>query len=53
MEAVARNVGREYPEIRDWGIRLVTFPRWLVADGVLDGRFEMARPGSLTPLNPT
>jgi len=32
MDAVARRDGETYPEIKDWGIRLVTFERWIVGD---------------------
>src|SRR5262249_52761364 len=30
MDAVARAVGTQYPEVKDWGIRLVTFYRLFV-----------------------
>ena len=32
MDAVARRVGQQYPEVKDWGIHLETFQRWFVAD---------------------
>jgi predicted permease len=32
MDTVASRVGRDHPEVKDWGIRLVTFPRWIVGD---------------------
>jgi putative ABC transport system permease protein len=32
MDAVARSVGAEVPEIKDWGIRLVTFRDWIVGN---------------------
>jgi putative ABC transport system permease protein len=32
MDLVSRNVGQQYPEVRDWGTRLVTFDRWLAPD---------------------
>jgi putative ABC transport system permease protein len=32
MDAVARRDGEMYPEIKDWGIRLVTFEHWIVGD---------------------
>ena len=30
MDGVARDVGVEFPEVKDWGIRLVTFTNWIV-----------------------
>ncbi|MBZ5560097.1 MAG: ABC transporter permease, partial [Acidobacteriia bacterium] len=32
MDAVATRVGEQYPEVRDWGIRLVSFYHWIVSD---------------------
>jgi putative ABC transport system permease protein len=32
MDAIARRDGVTYPEVKDWGIRLVTFARWIVGD---------------------
>ena len=32
MDAVAAHVGQQFPETRDWGIRLVPFPQWIVPD---------------------
>jgi putative ABC transport system permease protein len=32
MDLVARRVGAEYPEVRDWGIQLRTFYHWFVPD---------------------
>ncbi|HEX3703027.1 MAG TPA: ABC transporter permease [Vicinamibacterales bacterium] len=32
MDAVSARVGRQYPEVNDWGIRLVTFRHWFVND---------------------
>ncbi|HSC09545.1 MAG TPA: ABC transporter permease [Rhodanobacteraceae bacterium] len=32
MDAVAAHVGQQFPETRDWGIRLVPFPKWIVPD---------------------
>jgi putative ABC transport system permease protein len=32
MDTVARRVGAQYPEVKDWGIALVTFDRVFVAD---------------------
>jgi putative ABC transport system permease protein len=32
MDTVASRVGHQYPEVKDWGIRLVTFYHWFVAD---------------------
>jgi putative ABC transport system permease protein len=32
LDTIAARVGRQYPEVKDWGIRLVTFDRWLIAD---------------------
>jgi putative ABC transport system permease protein len=34
MDAIAARVGEHYPETRDWGIRLVTFPLWIVPDAL-------------------
>ncbi|HEV7671776.1 MAG TPA: ABC transporter permease [Thermoanaerobaculia bacterium] len=34
MDAVARRVGEQFPEVKDWGIRLVPFPEWIVPDQV-------------------
>jgi putative ABC transport system permease protein len=34
MDAVAREVGRQYPETKDWGIRLVDFDHFIVSDQV-------------------
>jgi putative ABC transport system permease protein len=31
MDAVSANVGRQYPEVKDWGIRLIGFYNWLVS----------------------
>ena len=30
MDGVARDAGVEFPEVKDWGIRLVTFTNWIV-----------------------
>jgi putative ABC transport system permease protein len=30
MDAVARSVGAEVPEVKDWGIQLITFTDWIV-----------------------
>jgi putative ABC transport system permease protein len=30
MDAVARSVGAEVPEVKDWGIELITFTDWIV-----------------------
>ena len=30
MDLVSRRVGEQYPEVKDWGIRLVTFPDFIV-----------------------
>ena len=30
MDTVASRVGRQYPEVKEWGIRLVTFYHWFV-----------------------
>jgi putative ABC transport system permease protein len=32
MDAVSRSVSAQYPEVKDWGIRLVTFYHWIVGD---------------------
>jgi putative ABC transport system permease protein len=32
MDTVASRIGQQYPEVRDWGIRLVTLSRWFVND---------------------
>src|SRR2546423_2925405 len=32
MDTIARAVGQQYPEIKDWGINLITFDRWLISD---------------------
>src|SRR5437588_5736693 len=32
METVSRRLGLQYPEIRDWGIRLMSFYHWLAPD---------------------
>jgi putative ABC transport system permease protein len=32
MDAIVRRDGVTYPEIKDWGIRLVTFYHWIVGD---------------------
>jgi len=34
MDAVAAHVGQEFPEVRDWGIALVTFPNWIIPDQI-------------------
>ena len=34
MEAVAGRVGEQFPEVKDWSIRLVPFPRWIVPDTI-------------------
>ena len=31
VDAVSADVGRQYPDVKLWGIRLVTFSNWLVA----------------------
>jgi putative ABC transport system permease protein len=32
MDLVTQRIGLQYPEVKDWGIRLMTFDHWLVAD---------------------
>ena len=32
MDIVARRVGIQFPEVKDWGIQLETFPHWFVSD---------------------
>jgi len=32
MDTIARGVGQQYPEVKDWGINLITFDKWLVSD---------------------
>ncbi len=32
MDGIARRVGIQYPEVKDWGISLLPFSRWLIAD---------------------
>lgn len=32
MDTIAHRVGQQYPEVKDWGIRLVTFYHWFVQD---------------------
>jgi putative ABC transport system permease protein len=32
MDTVSRRVGQQYPEVKDWGVELMTFPRWFVQD---------------------
>ncbi|MCB1630148.1 MAG: hypothetical protein KDI48_20640, partial [Xanthomonadales bacterium] len=34
MDDVALQVGRQHPEVQEWGIRLVSFDRWLVGDSL-------------------
>ncbi|HEX3125294.1 MAG TPA: ABC transporter permease, partial [Rhodanobacteraceae bacterium] len=34
MDAVAAHVGQQFPETKDWGIRLVPFPQWIVPDAL-------------------
>lgn len=34
MDAVAAHVGQQYPETREWGVRLVPFPQWIVPDAL-------------------
>jgi len=34
MDAVAARVAEQFPETRDWGIRLVPFPQWIVPDAL-------------------
>lgn len=34
MDTVFARLAQQYPEIRDWGIRLVEFQRWFVADNL-------------------
>jgi putative ABC transport system permease protein len=32
MDLVSRRVGRQFPEVKDWGIRLISFYHWFVSD---------------------
>ena len=32
MDTIASRVAKQYPEVKDWGIRLVTFTDWFVPD---------------------
>ncbi|HEV3200325.1 MAG TPA: ABC transporter permease, partial [Bryobacteraceae bacterium] len=32
MDTIAHRVGQQYPEVKDWGIHLVTFYHWFVQD---------------------
>jgi putative ABC transport system permease protein len=32
MDTIARRVGMQFPENKDWGVSLQTFERWIVAD---------------------
>ena len=32
MDTIAQRVGMQYPENKDWGVRLQTFDRWIVPD---------------------
>jgi putative ABC transport system permease protein len=32
LNAIAHRVGQQYPEVKDWGVALLPFSRWLVAD---------------------
>src|SRR5262249_32270023 len=32
MDAISARLGQTFPEIKNWGIRLVTFYRWIVGD---------------------
>ena len=32
MDTIARRVGMQYPEVKDWGVRLQTFERWIVGE---------------------
>lgn len=34
LDAIAARVGQQYPETRDWGIRLMPFPQWIVPDAL-------------------
>jgi len=35
MDAVSRSLGTELPEIKDWGIRLVTFTDWIIGNQLM------------------
>jgi putative ABC transport system permease protein len=32
MNAVSHRVGQQFPEVKDWGVELSTFSRWIVGD---------------------
>jgi len=32
MDTVARRVAQQYPEVKDWGVQVLDFDHWLVAD---------------------
>jgi putative ABC transport system permease protein len=32
MDTIAHRIGIQYPEVKDWGIRLQTFEKWIVGD---------------------
>ncbi|HTS63741.1 MAG TPA: ABC transporter permease [Candidatus Acidoferrales bacterium] len=34
MDVVASRVGTQYPEVKDWGIRLIDFQSWIVSDNL-------------------
>jgi putative ABC transport system permease protein len=34
MDEIAARDGRQYPEVKDWGIRLVSFDHWIVGDSL-------------------
>ena len=47
MDTVFARLARQYPEIKDWGIRLLTFYDWFVAKELADGVVDPARRGGV------
>jgi putative ABC transport system permease protein len=31
MTAIAQRVAQQFPEVKDWGVQLTTFPQWIIA----------------------
>ncbi len=49
MDTIAARVGRQYPEVKDWGINLITFTDTFVSTSAPDGAARAARRRRVRP----
>ena len=41
MDVIASRVGKQYPEVKDWGIKLIDFQSWIVSDNLRTTLLEL------------